>query len=100
MYNFAIGVRNGVPANLEGSVDVFGTEIFSQDDIVLLYAVYLADTKDLRVLEKAAGDSQIAPAVLELAEQYAQAGASITERQWTPQKQEITFSYLLLDPEM
>ncbi len=100
MYNFAIGVRNAVTAAVEGSVDVFGSEIFTQDERGLLLAVHLADTRDLNILDGNMKDTSIPASVLERAEQYAHAGAAITERRLTPKKKEVMFSCLLLDPDM
>jgi len=98
MYHFALGVRNGVRESLGKKVDVFQTDVLKADDAALIRAVYLRESGDIMSLDAGEGETKIPEPALEMAEEFANAGAELARRAFSPVKPEESLSYILLDP--
>ena len=94
---FSLGAANGVRKALNDKVDVFDVDVFRPDEWTAIEAVYLAESKDVRVLDSSADLNEVNSRVLESAEEYANAGASILRDGYDFKRPAVKISYMILE---
>jgi hypothetical protein len=95
MFNFVIGVRNGIRVELKSRVEIFESGVLDPgSDTALLNGVFLSFNDDLLALSVESGE-RISSDVLRFSEEFANAGVNITRRSFNIAQPELSLFMLL-----